>query len=162
MDTMFIHDTPRYGYRCQHGGNCCAPSQTVDRSRNVPVQTSATATAVRIIHHTRYQVPGTHQYTSNMLPCGSAIFVVRVGLERKVSRCHQCFRLFPTRYAVRFRASVLYFSISKTNDPVYAVQICKIRPDFFRFENPMTQVVGFWPKIRRTGSSDFQIEKWHL
>ena len=49
-------------------------------------------------------------------------------------------------YAVRFRASDLYFSISKTNEPAYAVQICKIRPGIFRFENPMTQVVGFWAK----------------
>ena len=32
---------------------------------------------------------------------------------------------------------------------------------FFRFENPMAQVVRFWPKIRRLGSSDFQIEKCH-
>ena len=32
---------------------------------------------------------------------------------------------------------------------------------FFRFENPMALVVGFWAKIRRLGSSEFQIEKWH-
>ena len=68
-------------------------------------------------------------------------------------------RLFPMRFD--FELQICVFSISKTNDPAYAVQICKIRPEFFRFENPMTQVVGFWPKIRRPGSSDFQIEKWH-
>ena len=30
-----------------------------------------------------------------------------------------------------------------------------------RFENPMAQVVRFWPKIRRLDPSDYQIEKWH-
>ena len=64
-------------------------------------------------------------------------------------------------YAVRFRASDLYFSISKIDDPAYAVQICKIRPEQNRFENPMTEVVGLWAKIRRLGSSDCQIDKWH-
>ena len=39
--------------------------------------------------------------------------------------------------------------------------ICKIRRDKIRFENPMAQVVRFWPKIRRLDPSDYQIEKWH-
>ena len=30
-----------------------------------------------------------------------------------------------------------------------------------RFENPMAQVVIFWPKTRRLGPSDFLVEKWH-
>ena len=30
--------------------------------------------------------------------------------------------------------------------------------NFFENENPTTLVVGFWPKIRRSWSSDFQIE----
>ena len=47
------------------------------------------------------------------------------------------------------------------NDPAHAVQIWKIRPEVFRFENPMTQVVGFWPKIPRPGASGFQIEEGH-
>ena len=29
------------------------------------------------------------------------------------------------------------------------------------FENPMAQVVRFWPKMRRLDPSDYQIEKWH-
>ena len=28
------------------------------------------------------------------------------------------------------------------------------------FENPMAQVVRFWPKMRRLDPSDYQIEKW--
>ena len=48
------------------------------------------------------------------------------------------------------------------NAPAYAVQICKIRPDVFRFENPMTHVVGinpfrtavpFWGQTTQTSSS---------
>ena len=46
-------------------------------------------------------------------------------------------------------------SISKMNDPACAIQICIIRPEIIRFENSTTQVDGFWPKIRRLGSSDF-------
>ena len=30
--TTFIHNTHRYGYQNQHGGNCCAPSQWADRA----------------------------------------------------------------------------------------------------------------------------------
>ena len=30
-----------------------------------------------------------------------------------------------------------------------------------RFENPMAQVVRFWPKIGRLDPSDNQIEQWH-
>ena len=52
-------------------------------------------------------------------------------------------------YAVRFRASDLYVSISKTNGPAYAVQMCKNRQGMIRFENPIRA------KIRRLGSSDF-------
>ena len=70
-----------------------------------------------------------------------------------------CFYCKAVPYAVRFRASDLFFSISRKNDPADAVRICKVRPDFFRFENPMTQVVEFWAKIRRLGSSYVQIEK---
>ena len=59
-------------------------------------------------------------------------------------------------YAVRFRASNLYLSISKVNDSAHALQICKIRPEKKnRFENPMA-------KIRRLGSSDFHIENGML
>ena len=39
--------------------------------------------------------------------------------------------------------------------------ICKMQPTIFRFENRMTQVVGFWPNFQRLGSSNFQIEKRH-
>ena len=56
----------------------------------------------------------------------------------------------------------MYFSIAKNELP------CLCSPNMgnptgiiFRFENPMTQVVGFWAKLRRVGSSDFQIGKWH-
>ena len=59
-------------------------------------------------------------------------------------------------YAVPFRASDLYFSIPKMKaSAMQSDRACKIRPDFFRFENPMAQVVRFGPKIRRLGLSLF-------
>ena len=42
------------------------------------------------------------------------------------------------------------------NDPAYAVQICKTRPDFFRFENPTTQVAGFGPNPDDLGHQIFK------
>ena len=43
----------------------------------------------------------------------------------------------------------------------YGVRSRKIRRDKIRFENPMAQVVRFWPQIQRLDPSDCQIEKWH-
>ena len=65
-------------------------------------------------------------------------------------------------YAIWFRASDFYFSIWKKYGPAYADRFCKIRRDKIWFENPMAQVVRFWPKIRRLDLSDYQIEKWLL
>ena len=47
----------------------------------------------------------------------------------------------------------------KKDGPAYADRFCKIRRDKIRFENPMAQVVRFWPKIRRLDPSDYQVEK---
>ena len=71
-------------------------------------------------------------------------------------------------YTVRFRGSgfvVLYFFIPKMKAlAYYAVRICQTLSDFIPFENPMAQVVRFWPSIRRPGSSDFANRKlqWSL
>ena len=35
-------------------------------------------------------------------------------------------------------------------------KICEIRLDFFQFENPMTQDVGFWPKSDDLGHQIFK------
>ena len=56
-----------------------------------------------------------------------------------------------------FELQICIFDL-KTSGPAYAVQICKIRPDFLRFENPITQVA----KFRRLGSSDFQSKNGRL
>ena len=61
-------------------------------------------------------------------------------------------------YAVRFRASDLYFSISNMNYPASAVQICKIRLEFFDLRIRRPKSSDFGPKSDRPGSSDFQIE----
>ena len=44
--------------------------------------------------------------------------------------------------------------------PGCPVRMCEIRPDFFLFENPMTQLVGFWsdfgPKSDQLGHEIFK------
>ena len=70
-------------------------------------------------------------------------------------------------YAVRFRASDFYFSTPKIKASaccavrVLVYQVQNMTGFFSIFENPMAQVVRFWPKIRRPGPSDFQVEKGH-
>ena len=56
---------------------------------------------------------------------------------------------------------ILIFRSEQKDGPAYAVRCCKIRRDKILFENPMAQVVRFWPKIRRLDPSDSQIDKWH-
>ena len=59
---------------------------------------------------------------------------------------------------------IFCFRSEKRMGVFYAVRLCKIRlwsRDKIRFENPMAQVVRFWPKIRRLDPSYHQIEKWH-
>ena len=68
-------------------------------------------------------------------------------------------RLFPMRFDFELQISI--FRSQKRMTLLRQSKYAKSDRIFFRFENPMTQVVVFWPKIRRPGSSDFQIEKGH-
>ena len=69
-------------------------------------------------------------------------------------------RLFPLRSDREFH--ICSFRSQKWKRLLSQSGYAKSDRIFFRFENPMAQVVRFWPKIRRLGPSDFQIEKWSL
>ena len=59
-------------------------------------------------------------------------------------------------YAVRIRASDLYFSNSKTNDPAYAVKICKIWQEIFDLRIRWPKSSDFGPKSDDLGHQIFE------